>query len=189
MTVMSGTESSNGPILVLISGPIAAGKSSIARALTERLRAVGEQVALVELDRIAEMALPTLPDWSAAHTIFNSVVGQWLSTPLTVVVAEGPGSKAEVGALIGAIPRNTLVVVSVLTSSFTVALERANTDPSRGISRERPFLSAEFARWASEMPKMDHDVVIDTGTTSIEDSVCLLLEKMYKVRDTGVAGK
>ncbi|MCY7286852.1 MAG: hypothetical protein LH624_01005 [Cryobacterium sp.] len=143
----------------------------------------------MELDHIAEMALPTLPDWSAAHTIFISVVGQWLSTPLTVVVAEGPGSKAEVGALIDAIPRTTPVVISVLTSSLTVAFERASADPSRGISRERPFLSAEFARWAKEMPRMDHDVVIDTGTTSIEDSVGLLLEKMYEVRDTGVLGR
>lgn len=48
--------------LVLIAGPIAAGKSAVSRALAESLRADGTRLALVELDQIADMARPTLPD-------------------------------------------------------------------------------------------------------------------------------
>lgn len=183
MKVESDVEGAIGPVLVLISGPIAAGKSTVARSLAKRLRTVGEQVALVELDQIAEMALPTLPDWSAAHTIFNSVVGQWLATPLTVVVAEGPGSKAEVSALISGLPAQTPVVIAVLTSSFDIAFARARADPSRGISRQRAFLSDEFARWAHEMPQIEHDIFIDSGTSSVEESVDLLLNGVRKQRD------
>lgn len=186
MNVTSDVEGEIGPLLVLIYGPIAAGKSTIARTLAKRLRRVGEQVALVELDEIAEMALPSLPDWSAAHAIFNSVVGQWLATSLTVVVAEGPGSKAEISALIDEVPPQTPVVIVILTSSFETALARARADLSRGISKERAFLSDVFARWAEEMPQMEHDVLIDTGAASVEESVDILLDRVRKALDTAI---
>jgi hypothetical protein len=128
------------------------------------------------------MALPTLPDWDAAHSIFNSAVGQWLKTSLTVVVAEGPGSKAEVDALISAIPPRTRVVLAVLTSSFDIAFERARADPTRGISRDRAFLSDVFARWAEELPQMEHDVLIDSGASSVEESVNVLLDRVHEER-------
>ncbi|MBG6215046.1 hypothetical protein RCH23_003001 [Cryobacterium sp. CAN_C3] len=186
MNLTSDVESNVRPMLVLISGPIAAGKSTVARALAERLRTGGEQVALVELDQIAEIALPTLPDWSAAHGTFNSVVGQWLATPVTVVVAEGPGSEGEVSALVPEVPPRTPVMIAVLTSTFDVAFARASADPSRGISRERAFLSDEFARWAEEMPQMEHDVLIDTGALSVEESVDLLLGGFRRTRNTAM---
>lgn len=63
--------------LLVIAGPQASGKSTVARALADDLRAHGKSVALVALDDIAEMALPTLPEWDAAHGIFASVVAQW----------------------------------------------------------------------------------------------------------------
>lgn len=46
--------------LIIIVGPQASGKSTLAAALSRKLRDQGEDVALVELDQIAAMALPTL---------------------------------------------------------------------------------------------------------------------------------
>ncbi len=62
---------------VLLVGPQASGKSTVARALCKELRQQGELVALVELDQIAEMALPTLPSWDTAARIFAMVAGEW----------------------------------------------------------------------------------------------------------------
>lgn len=51
------------PALIAISGPIASGKSALAKALSAELRSRGSSVALTDLDTVAEMTLPTLPEW------------------------------------------------------------------------------------------------------------------------------
>jgi hypothetical protein len=170
------------PTLVLVVGPIAGGKSTVSRALAQRLRQDGEQVALVELDQIAEMAMPTLPDWGIAHSIFGSVVGQWLRGPLSVVVAEGPGSESEVRGVLAEVSRASRVVTVILTSTFEVAYSRALEDPTRGISRERHFLLAEFDRWARDMLHIERDLLIDTGCTSVDESVALICGALERAR-------
>lgn len=156
---------------MLIAGPIAGGKSTVARALADRLRQSGETVALVELDQIAGMALPTLHDWDIVQKIFSSVVGQWLRSPLTVVIAEGPGNVSEVDNVLTQVPTAVPVVTVVLTSSFETAFSRAQEDPTRGISRQRDFLSEVFQRWAYDILRIQHDLLIDTGTTPVDASV------------------
>jgi adenylylsulfate kinase-like enzyme len=42
------------PTLVVIVGPIASGKSTVADALGERFRASGRQVAVLDLDELVE---------------------------------------------------------------------------------------------------------------------------------------
>ena len=61
--------------IIIIAGPQASGKSTLATAMSAELRRRGERVALVELDQIAAMALPTLPSWDAVHQIFETATG------------------------------------------------------------------------------------------------------------------
>ncbi|WP_454294037.1 AAA family ATPase [Salana multivorans] len=160
--------------LVLVIGPIASGKSTVARLLGARLREAGERVAVVGLDEIAEMALPTLPGWDVASGVFASVVGQWLGTALDVVVAEGPGNPDEVGQVLAAVPAGVHVVSIVLTSELDVALARAQADPTRGISQNPDFLGRMYQEWAADRPLLTADLTIDTGTTTLEDSVAAI---------------
>lgn len=89
--------SSTSPVpVVLIAGPQASGKSTVARALVEALRERDERAALIELDAIAGMALPTLPSWDVAADIFATVIGEWARSGLTCVVAEGIASRSEI---------------------------------------------------------------------------------------------
>lgn len=159
------------PTLVLVVGPIAAGKSTVARRLADDLRADGRRVALVGLDEVAEMALPTLPGWDVAAAVFASVVGQWLRTELDVVVAEGPGDPDEVAGVMAVVPAGTRVVSAVLTSDFDVALARAQADPTRGISRDPDFLGRIYAGWREHWPRLHADVAVDTGETSLDAAV------------------
>jgi len=154
--------------VVVIAGPQASGKSTLAAALTGELRKGGELVALVELDQIAAMALPTLPSWDAAHQIFESVTGMWARTGLTCVVAEGSGTQDEVLKLLSQAPAGAAAVTVVTTAPFEVAFDRAQADPTRGISKEREFLSGVYERWAHEVARIDPDVLIDTNTVPIE---------------------
>jgi len=164
--------SSSSPLaLVVIAGPQASGKSAVATALSEKLREQGELVALVELDQIAAMALPTLPNWTSAHRIFESVTGQWARSELTCVVAEGSGSHQEVSRLIQQAPPTAVVVTVVTSAPFEVALARAQADPTRGVSRERSFLSRVYDRWSTEAALIDSDVLLDTNDLDIAQSV------------------
>lgn len=162
------------PALVLVIGPIASGKSTVAQLLGSRLREAGERVAVVGLDEIAEMALPTLPGWDVAASIFASVVGQWVETALDVVVAEGPSDVEEVGQVLAAVPAEVRVVSVVLTSDVHIALERAQADPTRGISRDPDFLGRMYREWAQVRPQLASDVGIDTGVTSLEETIAAI---------------
>ena len=96
--------------LVVVSGPIASGKSTLASELADLLRSAGEAVAVVGLDTIAEMALPTLDDWTWAHEIHGQVVGGWLATPIPTVIAEGTGTQAEVERMLQHVPSDVELV-------------------------------------------------------------------------------
>lgn len=158
-------------MLIVVAGPQASGKSTLAAALSAELRRLGEAVALVELDQIAGMALPTLPSWQAAQRIFESVTGMWARTELTCVIAEGSGSQDEVSRLLRLAPSDAVTVTVVTTAPFEVAFARAQTDPTRGISKERSFLSGVYERWSSEVAQIDADVLIDTSVLSVEQGI------------------
>lgn len=160
--------------LVVIAGPQASGKSTLAAALGAELRRCGELVVVVELDQIAAMALPTLPNWAMAHGIFESVTGQWIRADLTCVIAEGSGSRDEVARLRTRAPASAVVVVVAVTTPFLIAFARARRDQERGVSREYVFLSAVYERWPDEMALMDADVVVDTQEHSVEQGVALV---------------
>ncbi|WP_193105137.1 AAA family ATPase [Brachybacterium sp. FME24] len=157
--------------LVLMAGPIAAGKSAVSRRLAQELRASGQQAALVELDAIADMARPTLPDWAHAHGIFAAVTGQWLVAGLDVVIAESVSDRAELAMVLQNVPAGTDVLTVVVTCPFETALERASADPTRGISRDPGFLRGVHERWVDEMPLISADLVLDTATTDLAESV------------------
>ncbi|MDN5724488.1 MAG: chloramphenicol phosphotransferase CPT family protein [Propionibacteriales bacterium] len=159
------------PSLVLIAGPIAAGKSAVSRRLADDLRVSGQQVALVELDALADMARPTLPDWTVAHRIFASVTGQWLLADMDVVIAESVSNRAELQLVLGHVPVGTPVLTVAVSCRFEVALERALADPTRGISRDADFLRGVHEQWAEESPLFPVDLALDSGTTPLAESV------------------
>lgn len=168
--------------LVVIAGPQASGKSALASALTEELRRRGELVALVELDQIAAMALPTLPGWGTAHHIFESVTGQWARSELTCVVAEGSGSLDEVMGLLRQAPAGAVAVTVITTCPFEVACSRAQADPTRGISRQRSFLSRVYEHWSNEMTRIDADVLIDTSAVAVDQGVARIRAAIMAAR-------
>lgn len=98
-------------------------------------------MALVELDQIAEMALPTLPSWDTAARIFAIVAGEWARADLTCVIAEGIASQDEVSIVLDHTPAAAAVVTVVMTTPFVAALPRAQADVTRGASRDRDWLA------------------------------------------------
>lgn len=168
--------------LVVVAGPQASGKSTIAAALSAELRRQGETVALVELDQIAAMALPTLPSWEAAHRIFELVTGMWVRVNLTCVIAEGSGTHDEVSKLISQAAAGAATVTVVTTAPFEVAFERAQADPTRGVSKDRSFLSGVYERWSDEMVRIDADVLMDTSSVPVAQGIELVTAAITSAR-------
>lgn len=172
--------------LVLLIGPQASGKSTLASALSEELRWKGELVALVELDQIAAMALPTLPNWDIAAHIFGLVAGQWARSELTCVIAEGISSHDEVAAFVAHVPTTAVLVTVAVTTSLEAALGRAEADPTRRISRDRTFLTERYEWWSSEMARLDPDMLLDTSQVSVEQCVRLIADAVGLARSSPV---
>jgi energy-coupling factor transporter ATP-binding protein EcfA2 len=140
--------------LVMISGPIASGKSTLADALAQMLRLDGFSVALTDLDTVAEMALPTLPNWDWAHKIHAQIVGAWLTTGVDIVVDEGTSNPTEVQQVIDHVPEGTDVLHIVLTADFDASLARARADSGRGASKDPTFLRADHEAYSHHLPHL-----------------------------------
>lgn len=157
--------------LIIIAGPQASGKSTLAAALSRKLRDQGEDVALVELDQIAAMALPTLSSWEAAHRVFEVAVGQWLRADMTCVIAEGSGSLEEMTRVRAQAPSGIAVVTVATTVDLQTAIARAQSDPTRGVSKDESFLGRVYAAWPHELDRMSPDLLIDTAAAGPERGV------------------
>jgi pantothenate kinase-related protein Tda10 len=140
--------------LVMISGPIASGKSTLADELTQLLRLDGFSVALTDLDTVAEMALPTLPDWEWAHEIHAQTVGAWLTAGIDIVVDEGTSNPTEVQQVLDQVPQGTEVFHIVLTADFDASLARARADHGRGVSKDPAFLRADHEAYSHHLPHL-----------------------------------
>lgn len=142
----------------MISGPIASGKSTLAQELAQLLRLDGFSVALTDLDTVAEMALPTLPDWDWAHGIHARLVGAWLTTGVDIVVDEGTSNPTEVQQVLDQVPDGTDPFHVVLTADFDASLARARADSGRGLSKDPAFLHAEHEVYSQHLPHLPSDL-------------------------------
>ena len=130
------------------------------------MRSAGEAVAVVGLDIIVEMALPTLDDWTWAHEIHGQVIGGWVATPIPTVIAEGTETQAEVEQVLRHVASDVSVLRVLLVTQYESALRRATADPTRGVSKEPDFLAKMYQRFNDELPGMAYDLRLDSEESS-----------------------
>ncbi|WP_203568990.1 hypothetical protein [Aestuariimicrobium ganziense] len=154
--------------LLLVVGPIASGKSSTAAGVAAQLRERGHLVALVGLDEVADSVARA--DWAAAHQVLGELTGAWLRQGATVV-CEGPSTPDQVAEVTRWAPEGTRVVTVRLAIDLAAAHARAQTDPSRGISKDLAFLTRDHADHDAGVAGLAVDLVIDSGTTTLDEAV------------------
>lgn len=98
-------------------------------------------------------------------------VGLWARTELTCVVAEGSGSDDEVSRLRAHAPPGAVTITVATTLDLETAIARAQLDPTRGISKDRNFLSRIYQGWTEELARINPDVVIDTDRCTVDQGV------------------
>ena len=160
--------------LVTITGPIAAGKNTVASALAERCTADGHTVVIADVDDVAAMVAGDGAGasglWFAAHQAHGVVVAQWLRSGADVVISVGPYyTQEERDALEDPLPEDVRPLRVVVDAPLSVTWARVSADARRGRSRERDFHTAAHARFRSLLPGIPVDLSFDSSELSAAD--------------------
>jgi thymidylate kinase len=162
------------PTLVTITGPIAAGKNTVADLLAEHCVSTGRTVVIADVDDVALMVgLPGAAEaglWLAAHQAHGALVGQWMQSNADVVISVGPVySQAERDALFGQLPPTAQPIRVLIDAPLSVTWQRVTADESRVVSRQRDFHEYAHARYRSHMPDIPTDLSFNSGDTDASE--------------------
>ena len=167
------------PVLVTITGPIAAGKNTTADLLAQRCVDAGRTVVIADVDDVAAMVggagAGDVGLWFAAHEAHGALVGRWLLTDVDVVISVGPVyDEAEQSALYGQLPAGIEPLRVLVEAPLEVTWARVTADLSRGRSRERDFHFSAHARYRSLRSGIPTDLIFDSAQMSAEDIAAAL---------------
>ena len=157
--------------LVILTGPIAAGKNTVADRLAELLTKRGRTVVVADIDDVAAMVrAPGAAEaglWFAAHEAHGALVGRWMRSDVDFVVVVGPVySHEEQAALTRSLPDDAAAVWVVIDAAVSATLPRAQTDPERGLSRDPEFHLAAHRRYRELLPMIPADKIFDSEDLS-----------------------
>lgn len=163
------------PRLVVITGPIAAGKSTVAKELAISFKRDGLAAVVVDLDEVvatihapAEHAAQV---WSMARAVHGHLVGEWLTCDVDVVIVDGPFySKEETSIMMRGVPNGVSPLRVLLLASFEVALDRVALDPSRGVSKDPTVLRTLYDEFESQLPDLGQcDLTFDGSASTVDE--------------------
>lgn len=176
LSLGSGRDSA-GVLVVLISGPIASGKSALGRAVATRMdEMAGAPCAVIDLDLVYEMLDPGRRPksdrqlWAEARRVAGGMAGVLLREGRSVVLEGGDFSTEEqLAEFEDALPEGAAVKLIRLDVDFETAIRRARADDSRSDSKDEAFLSSHYAEFRIDWG--DRDVLtLDTGSVSLAET-------------------
>jgi len=138
-------------MVIVVTGPIASGKSTVARELARALEADGVSTAIIDLDLVHDELIATgstadESTWALARHRAAVAANAYSQDGVAVVVAEGSFNLPVDRAVFDeALVVNSGPIYVTLEVSFEEALRRAKGDPTRGRSRDPRFLGSYFA--------------------------------------------
>jgi adenylylsulfate kinase-like enzyme len=162
-------------MVIVITGPIASGKSTVAKELARSLDADGIRTAVIDLDLVHQELIATGSTadesiWAQARHRAAEAANAFSRDGVAVVIAEGsfnlPTDRAAFDEdLVG----HSGPVYVTLQVSFAEALRRAQGDSTRGRSRDPVFLASYFTKWREALADLPAtDLVIETERTTVE---------------------
>lgn len=167
---MPRSRSEQRPKLIVISGPIAAGKSTLAAAYAQALADAGTACAVIDFDLCVRMVRQPKDDqprsaWRMARRAAAGLVGGYFADGLSCVVIEGdfwnPGAREEFERYL---PDGVDIRYVNLLVRYDTALRRVIAEPSRGVSKDPSFLRSNHDSYAKRLPKLpDADARLDVG--------------------------
>jgi predicted kinase len=171
------------PRLVVISGPIASGKTVVSEALGAACRERGLAAAVIDLDVVYEMLDHRYPwadpaVWQRARRLQGGMAAASFACGIEVVVLEGAfWTEVERGELSEQLPRGIEPQFVTLRVSFPEALRRVSGDPSRRLSRDHGFLAEAHAKF-NALPLVSSDLMLDSEAEDASTLARVILEHL-----------
>jgi predicted kinase len=168
----------------VICGPIASGKSTLAKAVAHRLEQDGLTAATIDLDLVYEMlehtgalAKDDPGTWSRARRVAAGLAEALLEDGVDVVVAEGDLLEArERAEFTGALRASAAIRYVTLSVPLEAALIRVQQDPTRGLSRDPVFLTRHYEELAGKVrARPEGDLCLDTGALTVEEAAAAVV--------------
>jgi hypothetical protein len=176
-------------LVVLISGPIASGKSALSRAVAAQLEeSSGASSAVIDLDLVYEMLW--VRDgrkndervWAQARRVAGRLGRVLLGEGRSVLMEGGDFStEAALAEFESELPPQAAVRLVLLTVDFETALARAHSDPCRGMSKNAAFLSRHYAEFSTDWSGRDV-LKLDTGSASLAETARSVVEWLTLAR-------
>jgi shikimate kinase len=173
--------------LVLISGPIASGKTTLAQRLAEKARERDIVAAAIDMDEIVEMVAGS--DWSqiqleqrqSASKLAAQVSDAMMAMGIQFVVMAGSTvSPYEWDIVVLNARRAKKPFAVLLRVSLAEAQRRAAADENRGSTRDPDVVSSHFAAYdLSRENKPDLDLMTD-GLDS-DDVLMLVTDAVFEL--------
>ena len=163
-------------LIVVISGPIASGKSSLGRAVAARLGEVFDAgSAVIDLDLVYEMLDPqggVKNDddlWSEARRVAGRLASVLFGGGRCVVAEGGFATEQALGEFESELPPEAAVRLVLLEADYETALQRVRIDASRGLSRDASFLLQHYESFRAEWAGRDV-LCVDTRSAAPADT-------------------
>lgn len=105
-------------------------------------------------------------------------------TPGDIRGPPGCSRSDEVSTLLDHVPAAAVIVTVAMSTSFETALVRAQADltRTRGMSRDRSWLSDRYNEWSTEMSRISADVLLDARALSVDQGVSLISAAIESAR-------
>ena len=185
MTRATGAGSAARRRLVLLSGPVAAGKTTVAERLATLAREQGRTAAAVDMDEI--VAVVAGRDWTsvrsadriAACRLASAIVTELLDLGTEVVTVAGTTlSPFEWDEVIAHLHPAPPILHVLLRVSVAEAQRRASRDPRRGSTRDPGFVASLAGAVAWEAVR-HHDVELDTDVLGVNEVVAAIATRVF----------
>jgi len=177
--------------LMVINGPIAAGKSTVAQALGRQLRQHGHPTAVVDLDELYSMMsakpLGRSQIWHRARLAAAALTDCFLSSGIEIVVVEGPfWDESERAPFLSALTGSGSPLFVTLLVSYDVAYRRVQGNSGRTRSRCPDFLRRNNEDFAARLDSLRAtDLVLDSDVNTPQQLVTTILNSSALTGTTG----
>jgi shikimate kinase len=173
-------ELTNTPLLIIITGPVGAGKSTIGLGLARSLRRPDFAVAVIDLDQMygfvrQQEGYDDPAAWARARHGAAALANCLFTTGMSAVIVEGEFFTAQELGMVAAVEAKVTRCFFTLKLSYEPALKRVQGDPSRGASKDPAFLKWLHESFAQALPFLEAEsVVVDTDELTQDQVVARL---------------
>jgi predicted kinase len=169
-------------LLIVLSGPIASGKSSVARALAAGLRAQRRAAAVVDLDLLYTMLDEAQPmdnpvAWRRARRAAATLADEFAVAGVELVVIEGTfWTVSEREEFVSRLTTDNRPRFVTLRVSMPEALRRVAADATRRSSRDPAFLASNHASFHATVATLSPaELVVDTTRTTTDQAAAMIM--------------